>query len=163
MAESGLAGSFTYRSVDKRRGADAAAVTFQDLMRKGPVHPERSQLFAEDNFPDVVRLHGMHLWRPGDPFVTVGERFLLGIVTWSNYDLQLLDELASRIQAGRLSPERLDLFNIAPIHKRQDLEPYIPGLSARFTNPPALEIWNDGVLREQLEGYLARKRLFEMR
>jgi hypothetical protein len=136
-------------------------MTFQDLLRTGPAGPEESQLFAEQQFPEVAASKSMHLWQPGDPFIQSGERFLLGIVTWSNYDLQLLDQLADRVRSGQLSPGRLDLFNLAPMRKREDLEPYIPGLGARLNNPPALGIWIDGVLTERLDGHSARTRILE--
>jgi hypothetical protein len=131
-------------------------MNFQGLLRNGIFDPEKSQRFARDHLPEVVALHRMHLGQSGEPFIVTGERFLLGVVTWSIYNLQLLDELAVRIREGRFPADRLDLD---VIHTPENIEPYIPGLSARFFNPPDLGIWADGILRERLDGHKARQRL----
>jgi len=140
----------------------SAAMNFQGLLRNGIPDPEESQRFAKAHLPEVTALHGMHLWRPGESFLATGDRFLLGFVTWSIYDLQLLDDLAARIREGRLPADRLDLFDLDVIRTREDLEPYIPGLGARFFNPPALGIWSDGILQERLDGHKARQRILSM-
>ena len=77
-------------------------MTFQNLLKIAPSDPEQQQRLAELRFPDVISAHGMRLWRPGDKYAKTGERYLLGVATYSLYDLQLLDELAARIREGNL-------------------------------------------------------------
>jgi hypothetical protein len=134
-------------------------MTFRELLSDRVSNdPSEQHRVARVRFPDVARAHGMRLWRPGDSYTTIGERYLLGVAVFSTYDLELLDELSVRINDGRLTPNRLDLFDIDNILRQEDLELYIPGLHG-FIQPPALGVWRDGIVQERSQGFHARQRL----
>ncbi len=120
-------------------------MTFHDLFRvptrgKDPFAPDR----RGDLFPGVVaESRRLHLWEPGDP-IPAGDRLLVGVVTWSGYDMNLLDLIDTAADA----PDRVDVFDIdARSAEPGGIDRLIPGATAWVT-PPFAGLWRGGVLAE---------------
>ena len=60
-----------------------------------------NQLAARMSFPECVKNSEMHLWQPGQPIAAHGRRLLIGVATYSVYDLKLLDLVHSHSTAIR--------------------------------------------------------------
>lgn len=129
--------------------------TFHDLFRQ----PTRAidGAFPEDRrrelLPAVVeRSRKLHLWSPGQPTAVVGPRLLIGVATWSGYDLNLLD----LIEEATHAPVRIDVFDTDACLSQAELDLYIPGVN---TGPqtPFVGLWQDGVLVEKQSGHWGRQ------
>jgi hypothetical protein len=105
---------------------------------------------AERLFPILVGESRLHLWNPGDS-VAPGRRLLVGAVTWSIYDLSLLDVLDDALAMGGGAVSRVDVFDLDRAG-RDALEVDIPGLG-NIATPPVAGLWEDGVLREKGWGW----------
>lgn len=130
-------------------------MTFHDLFRQptrcvGEGFPPDRQ---SELFPAVVAVaRNVRLWRPGQPFITIGPRLLLGVVMWSGYDMNLLD----MIEAATDIPP-VDVYDIDPVWQNPaGQDEYIPG-AAKFLQPPFAGLWHDGALVEAAVGYRANR------
>jgi hypothetical protein len=79
---------------------------------------------------------------------------LLGVATWSGYDMQLLDTLHDAMSRPGDYPS-VALFNAGILTSMDEFYKYIPGVPFVF-HTPAVGIWRDGVLTERAEGYAGR-------
>lgn len=110
---------------------------------------------AERAFPSLVAQSHLHLWRPGDPIPANGLRILIGIATWSEYDLHLLDVVNDALANQNGSGPHVDVFNIDGL-SLGDFDKYIPGLTA-IHNTPIVGIWQDRSLVEKGVGFDGRQ------
>lgn len=124
--------------------------TFHDLFRQ----PTRKigVTFPPDRrrelFPGFVeRSPRLHLWSPGNPIVDAGPRLLIGVATWSGYDLNTLD-LIEELPA---SPVHVDVFDLDECRSPEAVGKYIPGMALE-TSTPVVGLWIDGVLKESASG-----------
>ncbi len=145
----------------------------QLLRRYGP-----DQMEVERRFPDeVARSHFRH-WSPGDPIRSSGLRYLIGVATYSEYDLRLLDLLEeAMISSAPAAHHRqrhpaavadcatipspspqVDIFSVGECRTQADFEKYIPGLETVFQTP-VVGVWRDGVLQKKGSGAQARQEL----
>ena len=67
----------------------------EPLIPKAGTTVEEAQLAARTAFPECVESSEIHLWRPGQRIAAIGRRILIGVATYSVYDLKLLDVLQS--------------------------------------------------------------------
>ena len=91
------------------------------------------------------------VWTPGESFPTTGARVLVGIATWSLYDLDLLDALDSR----SFGDDTVHVFDMDSCKTMSDFENYIPGIGNVF-QPPVVGYWQDGRLLYREQGAAAR-------
>lgn len=132
-------------------------ISFAALHSAGHVDPARE---ADRVFPDVVRQSSLRLFQPSEPMPASGIRILLGIATWSMYDLRLLDVIDTGLtQLGRKNL-LVDVFNIGSL-TQEELERLIPGVGPVF-HPPVLGVWRDGILLAAASGGAARDRVAQM-
>jgi hypothetical protein len=130
---------------------------FIDLLRsKANGWRPSDQLEASRRFPDVVATSPFHLWRPGDPIFTEGNRLLLGVATWSGYDMRLLDVIQQTLADRQVTGLRVDVFNVEACQSPESFEHFIPGVGVVYQTPVA-GLWEDGVLRQHASGYAARQ------
>ncbi|MBY0512691.1 MAG: hypothetical protein K2P78_02125 [Gemmataceae bacterium] len=129
--------------------------TFHDLFRQ----PTRrvGSAFPSDRrrelFPGFVeRSPKLHLWTAGQPVPEHGPRLLIGVATWSGYDLNLLD----LVEEAPASPVRVDVFDIDSCLDPAILDRYVPGAVAPV-QPPLVGYWNDGRLVEWAAGHLGHQ------
>jgi hypothetical protein len=130
--------------------------TFHDLFRfptrkidgKFPPDDRRGEFFPQL----VERSRKLHLWSPGQPTSQTGQRILIGIATWSGYDLALLDLIEDAFTA----PIRIDVFDTTVCRTEADLEGYIPGLDSG-PQTPFVGLWENGRLVETAAGSSGRQ------
>jgi hypothetical protein len=124
---------------------------FLDLMSDPRLDP------ADTNrrFRERVAASPFRLWSPGAPIPEGGVRLLVGIATWSAYDLRLLDLIEETPRANWPTPLVLELFNTDDCRSLDDFDHYVPGLGQVF-HTPVVGLWRDGRLTEKAEGYAAR-------
>jgi hypothetical protein len=129
----------------------APPARFLDLRRTG-LQPRDENARADLFFPQLVARSGMRLWRPGDG-IAPGRRLLLGVVTWSLYDLGLLDVLCQLREGGRHADLAVDVFDL---DRERDFERFVPGLDP-VVQPPVAGFWEAGLLHAGASGYRARE------
>jgi hypothetical protein len=114
-----------------------------------------SQQDLDVRFPSVVASSPFRLWSPGKAIPAKGKRLLVGVATWSAYDMRLLDAVA---QALRKQPCDLtvEVFNVADCASPQAFDRYVPGIGPVFHTPVA-GLWSDGNLVEQATGKPGRE------
>jgi len=127
--------------------------------------------WADRSFPDVVASSPFHLWRPGDPIAKSGARYLIGVATWSGYDMLLLDliaeiirpnpvdplaNIAQTLRRSLVAPPAIDVFNMADCRQDSDVARYISGLGS-VSQTPIGGLWRDGQLEWSGQGHLARE------
>ena len=126
---------------------------FTELRRTGlPIGEENDR--AERLFPVLIEQSRLHLWRPGNP-IAAGRRLLVGVATWSLYDLSLLEVLDLVVNKGCSGVDRIDVFDLDRV-ERGDFEDYIPGLG-KVVGTPVAALWKDGILGDKGFGWRAIK------
>ncbi len=124
---------------------------FTELRRTGlPIGEENDR--AEQLFPVLIQQSRLHLWRPGDP-IAASRRLLVGVATWSLYDLSLLELLDLVLNRGCSAVDRIDVFNSDRV-ERGDFEEYIPGLG-KVVGTPVAALWQDGIIGDKGFGWRA--------
>ncbi len=101
---------------------------FQELFRN--VDPPSGDTFPPDRqserFPaTVARSRRLHLFVRGQPASSTGRYLLIGIATWSDYDMKLLD----RVDALSGDDLRVDVFDSDTFHSAEEIEALIPGIN----------------------------------
>ncbi|HWG47497.1 MAG TPA: hypothetical protein VN688_32340 [Gemmataceae bacterium] len=112
--------------------------------------------WADRRFSELVAASPFHLWHPGDPIPERDVRYLIGVATWSGYDMRLLDALAEALTAHPNDPPVIDVFNTADCPHPQDFHRYISGLGT-VSHTPVMGFWNNGELKWSGQGYDARE------
>lgn len=102
----------------------------------------------------------LRLWSPSMPIRADGEWVLIGIATWSAYDLDLLDRLAAKL-AGLKRNAIIDIFDVDECKSMEDLERYVPGIGRVFQTP-VVGVWHDGTKVDSAWGAAGRKLLAEL-
>jgi hypothetical protein len=117
--------------------------------------PPPGQIHADDRsvlFPEVVsRSPRLTLWGKNDAAPAIGRFLLIGVATWSGYDMKLLDALEQTPDG----PEVIGVFDTAGCKSNEDFEARIPGLGM-VLQTPAVGLWEDGKLLARGTGYEGR-------
>ena len=124
---------------------------FKQLLSAGTHEdPAQEQEAAEREFPGTVDASLFHLWRVGDPIADSGQRCLIGVATYSESDLALLDELEIQVSDAR-STVRIDLFSVLSCSKHDDFDEYISEIGNVYQTP-VVGLWIDGTLVAKGQG-----------
>lgn len=115
--------------------------------------PSNQQEYARKQFPELVSRSNFQLWKLGDEIPNNGQRLVLGVATYSNSDMRLLDALDETVGVG--TEERVDVFNVLDCKSQSDFDMYVPGIAKVFQSP-VLGVWEDGTLKRTLSGNEAR-------
>jgi hypothetical protein len=112
--------------------------------------PER----ADCQFQTLIEQGPPQLGRPDMPIPDRETRLLLGVATWSGYDMRLLDVVDSQ---GRNPQEGLivEVFNVAECRKASDFRRYFPKLQQVF-HTPVVGVWGNGQFQDAWQGRQAR-------
>jgi hypothetical protein len=105
--------------------------TFFDLFVRHSSDPSvrDDPTWADRQFPGLVASSPLHLWRPDDPILFKNSfRTLIGVATWSGYDMRLLDVIAEAIRRESVDPPVVDVFNTADCPHTESFARYVPGL-----------------------------------
>jgi hypothetical protein len=123
--------------------------------------PEKGAIFADDRslrFPDVVATSPvLELWQQHNPIPSSGSFLLVGVATWSGYDMQLLDE----VEAALERPDRVGVFDLQDVHTPDDFAMWIPGLTGVVQGPVA-GLWQHGRLVDSGAGHVAQTLVFRV-
>ena len=84
--------------------------------------------WADGEFLSIVAQSPFRLWRPGDSVAEQGLRLLLGVATWSGYEMRLLDVIAAALRKEGPRGYSAEVFNTADCPNPQTFGKYIPGL-----------------------------------
>ena len=98
---------------------------------------------------------------PGDPIPERGTRVLLGVATWSGYDMRLLDVVDKAVTESTSAAPKVDVFNMADCKRPGAFQKYIPQLRQVFHSPVA-GVWREGSLNWSGQGYEAREQVAHM-
>lgn len=133
---------------------------FFDLFISHSSRPEfrDDPTWADRRFPEVISTSPFRLWQPGDPIIATGERLLIGVATWSGYDMRLLDVIAEALSRNPINPPVIDVFNTAKCKHMKDFAVYIPGLSEAM-QIPVIGFWRDQQFYAFEQGHAARERV----
>jgi hypothetical protein len=105
--------------------------------------PPPGQIYADERsarFPNVVaQSQRLKLWGREEPVPEAGRFLLIGVATWSGYDMKLLD-LIEQTPGG---PEVVGVFDTAECKSDEDFEKRIPGIGSVF-QVPAVGLWEGG-------------------
>ena len=112
--------------------------------------------WSDRQFPELVAASPFRLWRPGDPIPAQDVRYLIGVATWSGYDMRLLDVIAEALRRNPVDPPTIDVFNTADCSRQQDFDRYISGIGS-VLHTPVVGFWNNGLLKISLQGHDARE------
>jgi hypothetical protein len=128
--------------------------TFHDLFRQptrrggnGPPPDRRSELFP--GF--VERSPKLHLWASDQPTLAQGPRLLIGVATWSGYDMNLLDLIEEAPDNG----VRVEVLDVDSVSSPGELARLFPG--AALLQTPFVGYWTDGKLIESASGFAGRQ------
>jgi len=125
---------------------------FRDLQHvKDHLPPGDQQLLRSELLPSVVANTRMSMWSPGESFPATGARILIGVVTWSLYDLDLLDTL----DQSTFDHDTVHVFDLDSCATQSDIENYIPGIG-KVCQTPVLGYWQDGQQLHREQGAAAR-------
>jgi|ERR1700733_10600791 len=150
------------RAYSGHSGAEKTIKKLADLFTEKSHLPIAEQKdYVRLRLPEMLSGSHLNLWRIGDPVITLPRRVLLGIATWSLYDLKLLDSLAESLDLAHAGEERVDVFDVdeevdSKVLLEHHFEKYIPGIGKVF-NTPFVGIWENGVLNQKGSGAEGRK------
>ena len=126
---------------------------FEDLLRlNNPSEAVEQQRLAREQFPSVVASSRMSMWSPGEPFPSKGNRLLIGVATYSRYDMDLLDALDSQGWENDV----IQLFELSVFSSMDEFEKFIPSLD-KVLQTPVIGFWEDGQLTYRAQGAFARR------
>jgi hypothetical protein len=127
---------------------------FFDLFRS-QTPPPPGAIYADDRsvlFPGVVtNSTRFKLWEQGESVPPVGRFLLVGVATWSGYDMKLLDVL----EQTTTGPNVIGVFDIADCKSDHDFETRIHGIGPVFQTP-VVGLWEDGKLVARGSGHEGR-------
>jgi hypothetical protein len=86
---------------------------------------------------------------------------LIGVATYSEPDLRLLDLLGEVLERGDENAPDIEVFNTLDCHSPDDFDKYIPGIGKVFQTP-VVGAWQNGVLKAKASGQSARDLLGQM-
>jgi hypothetical protein len=117
--------------------------------------PGLSQKDLDDRFPSVISASPFRLWSPGNPISARGKRLLIGVATWSAYDMKLLDAVSQALQRPP-SGLTVEVFNVADCSSPEAFDRYVPGIGRVF-HTPVVGLWSDGKLVDKATGRAGRE------
>jgi hypothetical protein len=128
--------------------------TFHDLFRQptrragAGFPPDRRR----ELFPGFVeRSPRLRLWVPGQSIPAQGSFLLLGVATWSGYDMNLLDLIEGTPDTGI----HVEVLDVDTVSSAEALARLFPGVALLQT--PFVGYWLDGKLTESASGFEGRK------
>jgi hypothetical protein len=127
--------------------------TFHDLFRQ-PTRRVGSGFLPDrrrELFPGFVeRSPKLHLWT-NQPVPAQGSFLLLGVATWSGYDMNLLD----LIEEAPDSIVHVEVLDVDSVLSAEELSRLFPGTALSQT--PFAGLWDSGRLVETASGFEGRK------
>jgi hypothetical protein len=114
--------------------------------------------WADKRFAEFVASSPFHLWRPGYAIIFKDNvRLLIGVATWSGYDMRVLDVIAETLRRNPTNLSAIDVFNTVDCHSAEDFARYIPGLCDISQTPVVGFFWRDEQFSTAYQGHAARE------
>ncbi|HEV3256935.1 MAG TPA: hypothetical protein VG013_08665 [Gemmataceae bacterium] len=155
--------------------------SFHDLYRSHrDLSPGEDQALVAREFPEFVARSTLHWWSADAAAATVGKRLLVGVATYSEADMQLLDLVKDAVAKRKLhglnearaqqqmlgcgvsapvgsaqESLRVEVFSTLDCRTHEDFDKYIPGIGKVYQTP-VVGLWIHGLLREKCSGAPAR-------
>lgn len=130
--------------------------TFESLLDRTPEEsPAETQRRAREAFPNLVNdefARWFYLRKPDTYVPDQGLELILGVATYSLYDLRLLDEIVEAQRGGVFRPRRVGVFDILECKKMTDVHRYLPSVDA-IASTPVLATYSSGRISDFWEGY----------
>lgn len=117
--------------------------------------PGSGQKNLDDRFPSAVSTSPFRLWSPGNTISARGKRLLIGVATWSAYDMKLLDAVSQALPGLPAGPT-VEVFNVANCSSPEAFDRYVPGIGSVF-HTPVVGLWSDGQLVDKATGRAGRE------
>jgi hypothetical protein len=108
---------------------------------------------------ELLSHSSLGLWQLGDGVPGVPSRVLVGVATWSGYDMRLLDELNETCMRRPNPNERIEIFDTNDVRQEQ-LDEYVPGIG-KVVGLPVVGIWENGILIQKESGAVALNLLID--
>ncbi|MBI1915898.1 MAG: hypothetical protein HYS12_14355 [Planctomycetes bacterium] len=114
-----------------------------------------SQKNLDARFSSVVSTSPFRLWSPGNPIPAKGKRLLIGVATWSAYDMKLLDAVSQALPRPPVDLT-VEVFNVADCSSPEAFDRYVPDIGRVFQTP-IVGLWSDGQLVDKATGRAGRE------
>lgn len=112
--------------------------------------------YAEEKFPVIVSQSNLLLCQQQNKCYEDSMKLLIGVATYSRYDMELLDLIDNVLNEQHLLQGHVYVFDITTCKTMECLEQYIPGIGgARQT--PVVGVWQNGLLIAKGEGKIAKE------
>jgi len=119
--------------------------------------PGEQQRAVEHEFLAVLARAPLRSWSPGSAIPASGTRLVIGVATWSGYDMRLLDVIAEAMSRQTSGAPVVEVFNTADCREQRDFARYVPNLGS-ISQTPVVGVWRDGQLEWSGQGHEARDR-----
>lgn len=131
---------------------DQAVTRFAELgTPRGGEMPGDAQRRAQAEFPAVLAASRLQPWSP-NAISHAGRVLVIGVATWSRYDLRLLDLVSDHLALCRSA---VHVFDIDTITAPDEMERRVPGQRVPH-HPPVVALWQDGRFVESACGFAGR-------
>ena len=97
------------------------------------------------------------IWVPSGSIPQTGDRLLVGLARWSDYDRRLLAFLETLPDTSI----QIDLIDADQCKSQDAIQSFVPGIGF-VHHTPIVGYWQDGVLVESASGYMGRHLLFRV-
>jgi hypothetical protein len=111
---------------------------------------------ADCQFQALVEQGPFQLGRHDAAIPDRGTRLLIGVATWSGYDMRLLDIIVDSQRRNLQEDLIVEVFNVAECRKASDFRRYIPKLQHVF-HTPVVGVWRNGQFQDTWQGRQARE------
>ena len=89
---------------------------------------QQSRDLLSQQLKNLLSHSSLGFWRVGDVVPKVPSWVLVGVATWSGYDMRLLDELNEARMRHPNPNERIEVFDTDDIRDQEQFDEYVPGI-----------------------------------
>ncbi|HUQ68033.1 MAG TPA: hypothetical protein VM165_00835 [Planctomycetaceae bacterium] len=100
----------------------------------------------------MLRSVGFVIRDPSQPIPAQGRHLILGLASYSQHDLQLLDDLAQAMMLLTADGQRLAVFDVQQCHDQRDVARFMPDGLGDIWGTPVLGIWENGNFQQRVNG-----------
>ena len=113
--------------------------------------PGEAQASARSDFPNRFCRSRLKLRKPDSRIPVTGDRFIIGVASYSPEELSLLDQLEKSLNNGTSGAIEVEVFDVLNCSNPKDFEKYIPGIDGVYRTP-LIGVIHDGQLVARATG-----------
>jgi hypothetical protein len=113
--------------------------------------PGKTQEVARKEFAKRIDGSRLALRRPVGPIQQSGIQIVIGVATYSEPELALLDQLDASLHRGTDGKVRVEVFDVLECTQMDDFQKFIPGVNSVYRTP-VVGVIADGKLVGQATG-----------